>query len=258
MKASTKGRDGELYFIVLPSLRQRRLVPIPAAVWRSGFLAGYDPELDATAVSLGNMNQVISTVFVIPGQQGHSAPGDVLLRLEARLLNTTYHPETWTQLLKSMLPRPNLEIQLPRFSHKSIINVTSALKRMGLNDMFSSRKADFRGLTEKVHNLYFSDILQVNEFAVCGETQELHTEVYPLIHEADQVLDQGPKSFKYLFDYEVEHDKYSNIPLSLRPRQARLPEVARLRFDRPFLYLVRHNPTGLILHLGRFNPKLLP
>ncbi|GLV45288.1 uncharacterized protein CBL_05388 [Carabus blaptoides fortunei] len=50
-KASTEGRDGELYFIVLPTMRQRRLVPIPAAVWRSGFIAGYDPELDATAAS---------------------------------------------------------------------------------------------------------------------------------------------------------------------------------------------------------------
>lgn len=42
-----------MHFVVVPSSRQRRLVPVPAAVWRSGFLAGYDPALDATAVSMG-------------------------------------------------------------------------------------------------------------------------------------------------------------------------------------------------------------
>lgn len=259
MKASTKGRDGELYFIVLPSMRQRRLVPIPAAVWRSGFLAGYDPELDATAVSIGTMNQAISTVFVIPGQQGHSAPGDVLLRLEARLLNTTYSPGTWGQLLRSMLPRPNLEVQIPRFSHKSFINMTSALKRMGLNDMFNPKRADFTGLTGSVHKLYFSDLLQVNEFSICGETQQIHTEVYPSTSNETEQQAEPIRSTKYL-SYEEQYERYSELPLSLRPRQARLPpEVpARLRFDRPFLYFVRHNPTGLILHMGRFNPKLLP
>lgn len=235
-------------------MRQRRLVPIPAAVWRSDFIAGYDPELDATAVSIGNTNQVISTIFVMPGQQGHSAPGDVLLRLEARLLDTSYMPQTWTQLLRSMLPRPNLEVQIPRFSHKSIINITNSLKKMGLKEMFDSKKSDLRGLTGSKHNLYFSDILQVNEFTNCGESQQLHMEMYPSYNETDYQMEQL-RSYRY---FEEQRRRYTHIPLPLRPRQARLPDVARLRFDRPFLYFVRHNPTGLILHMGRFNPKLLP
>lgn len=255
MKASTKGRDGEIYFIVLPSMRQRRLVPIPAAVWRSDFIAGYDPELDATAVSIGTTNQIISTIFVMPGQQGHSAPGDVLLRLEARLLDTTYMPQTWTQLLRSMLPRPNLEVQIPRFLHKSVLNITGSLKKLGLNDMFNSKKADLRGLTGSIQNLYFSDILQVNEFSNCGETQQVHMEVYPSYNDSDYHA-ETLRSYRY---FEEQNRRYTNMPLSLRPRQARIPDqVARLRFDRPFLYFVRHNPTGLILHMGRFNPKLLP
>ena len=32
-------------------------------------------------------------------------------------------------------------------------------------------------------------------------------------------------------------------------------EKPRMKMDKPFLYLVRHNLTGLILHIGRFNPK---
>lgn len=37
-----------------------------------------------------------------------------------------------------------------------------------------------------------------------------------------------------------------------------LSERPRLKLDRPFLYFVRHNPSGIILHMGRFNPRLLP
>lgn len=63
---STEGRDGELHFIVSPTIRQRRLVPVPAVVYRTGFLAGYEPELDATAIALGN-DQVVSMIYVVPG-----------------------------------------------------------------------------------------------------------------------------------------------------------------------------------------------
>ena len=37
----------------------------------------------------------------------------------------------------------------------------------------------------------------------------------------------------------------------------RAEEKPRLKLDQPFLYFVRHNPTGLILHIGRFNPRLI-
>lgn len=69
-KASKKDRDGEMFFQVLPAIRQRRLIPIPAAVWKSGFTAGYDIELDATAVAIGHSKNVVSLIFVMPGQQG--------------------------------------------------------------------------------------------------------------------------------------------------------------------------------------------
>lgn len=65
-----------MYFVVRPSTRQRRLVPVPAAVWRTGFTAGYEPSLDATAVSLNHgSDNTISSLYVLPGQQGQVAPG---------------------------------------------------------------------------------------------------------------------------------------------------------------------------------------
>lgn len=40
-----------------------------------------------------------------------------------------------------------------------------------------------------------------------------------------------------------------------RTRRQVEPEKPRMKMDKPFLYLIRHNLTGLILHIGRFNPK---
>jgi hypothetical protein len=40
-----------------------------------------------------------------------------------------------------------------------------------------------------------------------------------------------------------------------RNRRQAETEKPRMKMDKPFLYLIRHNLTGLILHIGRFNPK---
>ncbi|XP_017782641.1 PREDICTED: serine-rich adhesin for platelets [Nicrophorus vespilloides] len=279
-QASTDGRDGELHFVVLPSIRQRRLVPVPAAVWRKGFLAGYEPSLDATAVSIGSNDQIVSTIFVIPGQQGIAAPGDGLARLERHLMTSAFKDGSWSRLLRSLIPRPGLEVQIPRFSHRSIINATVALQNMGMKDLFDSSKADLRGLNGVANDLYLSDILQVNQFATCGEGgigEFHHSEIYPatanrtyrrsrkfkdVLQPEEALYDseflEEPRDYQRAFHDPLHDPSLFSLPLPLRPRQARLPEAPRLRFDRPFLYFVRHNPTGLILHMGRFNPRLLP
>lgn len=241
-----------MYFVVRPSTRQRRLVPVPAAVWRGGFLAGYEPGLDATAVCL-SPDSAVSTVLVLPGQQGQVAPGDGLARLEQRLIETSYRRGGWSRVLRSLLPRPGLELQVPRFSHRSVLNATAALQKMGLRDVFSDQKADLRGVNG-LYDLHLSDMLQVNTFSTCGEDvigARHHVETYPA---SPQRMGRGRRDADDL----PLHSPYSHLPLNLRPRQARLPDAPRLRFDRPFLYLVRHNPTGMIVYLGRFNPRLLP
>lgn len=265
-----------MYFVVRPSTRQRRLVPVPAAVWRGGFLAGYEPGLDATAVCL-NPDSAVSAVLVLPGQQGQVAPGDGLARLEQRLIETSYRRGGWSRVLRSLLPRPGLELQVPRFSHRSVLNATAALQKMGLRDVFSDQRADLRGVNG-LYDLYLSDMLQVNTFSTCGEDAigaRHHVETYPASPQrmgrvektsaadaadaADDVADRHRKRrYAHADDDLPLSSPYSHLPLNLRPRQARLPDVPRLRFDRPFLYLVRHNPTGMIIYLGRFNPRLLP
>ncbi|XP_023309887.1 uncharacterized protein LOC108914733 [Anoplophora glabripennis] len=277
-QASTEGRDGELHFVVLPSIRQRRLIPVPAVVYKSGFLAGYEPSLDATAISLGTKDQTVSTILVIPGQQGISAPGDGLSRLEKRLVESSFKKGAWSRLLRSLIPRPGLEVQIPRFSHRSVINATVALKKMGLHDLFDVDKADLRGLNGVANELFLSDMLQINSFATCGEKrigESHHSEIYPatalrsrnsryLEHfESEESfwrsdLLEEPRDYQRAFHDPLHDPSFLSLPLPLRPRQARVPDSPRLRFDRPFIYFIRHNPTGLILHMGRFNPRLLP
>jgi hypothetical protein len=96
----------------------------------------------------------------------------------------------------------------------------------------------------------------VNTFSTCGEETvgaRHHIETYP-----SSAQRTGRDDLEYRPPPESS-DLYQLPPLlALRPRQARLPDNPRLRFDRPFLYMVRHNPTGMILHMGRFNPRLLP
>lgn len=158
--ASATGRDGELYFAVSAAHRLRKLIPVPATVWRSNVLAGYEPSLDATASAIGSADKLVSTIFLVPGQQGHTAPGDTLDRLEQRLVKGAFQDGTWDKLLKVLIPRPGLELQIPKFSHRSIVNATAALKRMGLDQLFSTQ-ADFKGINGIGNRLFLSDVLQV-------------------------------------------------------------------------------------------------
>ncbi|XP_023941239.2 uncharacterized protein LOC112048093 [Bicyclus anynana] len=270
---SVEGRDGEMYFVVSPNVRQRRLVPVPAVVYKSNFLAGYDPVLDATAAALGNTNSVVSTLFLMPGQQGNVVHADDLENLEKRFLDASLSTPAWNGLLRTLLPRVSLELQIPRFSHKSLFNLTSSLKKMGLKELFDADHADLGGLNGPSKDLYLSDMLQLTTFTTCAESGiggQHHVEEYPDTQDYLRKRRTSrwitgwdePRDYQRAFHDPHDVGEAMNLPLHLRPRQARLParssQPARLKFDRPFLYFVRHNPSGMILYVGRYNPRLLP
>ncbi|XP_048507213.1 microtubule-associated protein futsch isoform X1 [Athalia rosae] len=305
--ASSDGRDGEMYFAVLPAVRQRKLVPVPAAVWRSGVLAGYEPGLDATVISLGGVGDLVSTIFVLPGQQGLAAPGDSLDHLERRLLEGAFENQAWERLLKVLIPRVGLEVQVPKFSHRSVINATAALKRMGLDELFS-RDADLKGVNGVGNDLFLADMLQINLFSTCGDETitggRHHVEIYPatplrgargdankLQEVQEEQIEEGKveetssnladddhpiaRRSVTVADYinssqAAEEEQHSqaeerSIRSPVLPKgsnvmgnKAKQTERPRLKIDGPCLFFVRHNPTGMILNMGRFNPRLMP
>jgi serine protease inhibitor len=53
-----------------------------------------------------------------------------------------------------------VDIQVPRFEHRSVLNLTVPLERMGLNDLFKSGVADLGGVNG-MQDLYLTDLTQV-------------------------------------------------------------------------------------------------
>ncbi|KAK0157466.1 hypothetical protein PV328_011209 [Microctonus aethiopoides] len=263
--ATSKGRDGELYFAVSPAIRQRKLILVPATLWKTGVLAGYEPSLDATAIAIGDINNIISTIYVIPGQQGFTASDDNLDLLEQRIISGALHDGAWNKLMKVIVPRPGLELQIPKFSHKSIINATAALKTMGLEELFL-KSADFKGINGVGNDFHLSDIIQMNLFSTCGDENiqngktKHHVETYPASPQmkSKELMDKNEAEVNdenMNNSWEFLKKNSSSLKRSNRQTNENKP---RVKLDKPFLYFVRHNPTGLILFMGRFNPRLLP
>ncbi|CAB3364615.1 Hypothetical predicted protein [Cloeon dipterum] len=251
--SSSIGRDGEMTFH-----GEKEARTLPSTVWSGEFMYGYDVGLDATAVEIPHSNSpagaLTSTVFVMPGKPGSNSYAGVplLARLEARLISR----RAWSGLLRNLQRTEYaIDVQVPRFEHRSVLNLTVPLSRMGLKELFSKGSADLRGVNG-IQELYLSDITQMNVFSLCSTPDaEGHVETYPSSKRTGRLGSRGGEDEED--DYDWKSSSVLKMPLPLRPRQARIPmsDNPRLKIDRPFMYFVRHNPTGMILHIGRFNPR---
>ncbi|XP_071775745.2 glia-derived nexin [Centroberyx gerrardi] len=117
--------------------------------------------------------------------------------------------QSWTKL---MHPR-KVRLLIPKFTAEAEVDLEAPLSALGITDMFSENKADFRHLSaEPVH---VSKALQKAKI---------------------EVNEDGTKA--------------AAATTAILLARSSPPWVI---VDRPFLFLIRHNPTGTILFMGQIN-----
>jgi serine protease inhibitor len=107
-----------------------------------------------------------------------------------------------------------VDVSLPRFRFKTQLKVKPALRALGMKDAFEGGVADFSGM-DGTHTLFIQDV----------------------IHEAFVAVD--------------EKGTEAAAATAVVVGRTSAPERAVFNVDRPFLVLVRDNPTGAVLFMGQ-------
>ena len=98
-------------------------------------------------------------------------------------------------------------------------------------DAFNRNKADFTGVNG-ANDLYLTAFSQLNDVQISSRNFS--------------VKRQQQREGRQQKNSESENKK------STQPRQQQATNIQVLKFERQFLYAIRHNPTGMITYLGRF------
>ena len=117
-----------------------------------------------------------------------------------------------------------LDLSLPKFKMDGKYELRNNLQQLGMKDAFDSQTANFSGITS-------SDKLNI-----------------------DNVFQ---KTFISLDEDGTEAAAVTGITMrSMAMRARTVPEKVIFMADHPFLFIIRHRPTGTILFMGRMtNPK---
>jgi len=143
---------------------------------------------------------------------------DALTSLETKL--SAENLASWQDLLTTRL----VELSLPKFIFTSEFQLSDTLKEMGMADAFDPDKADFSGIASGGERIFISDVLHKAFVAVDEKGTEAAAATAVVLVGTSMPAPEEPVIFKA---------------------------------DHPFIFLIRHNPTGSILFLGRvLNPSL--
>lgn len=123
--------------------------------------------------------------------------------------------DTLAALLAAPVPR-TLDLFLPKFKVRAKADLTSTLDTLGAHTMFTS-KADFGGISEKPMS------------------------VSAVVHEAVLTIDEQG----------LEGAAATAMVMRALAMHADRAEPVVVRVDRPFLFLVRHRPSGAVYFLSR-------
>jgi serpin B len=135
-------------------------------------------------------------------------------------LERTLSPENLTKWLLEFRAR-QVSVWLPRLRLEASLDLTRVLSDLGMPLAFTA-EADFSGVNGKSSDLYLA----------------------PALHRAVLHVNEEGK----------EAAAATNPPVAVPAMQSAAP--AAFRADHPFFFFVRHNPTGMILLMGRVtNPR---
>ena len=118
--------------------------------------------------------------------------------------------------LMGQMQSTQVKLQMPKFDIEMAANANDALVTLGMGEAFDPDAADFSGITEE-DKLYITDVL----------------------HKATITVDESG----------TEAAAATSVIMGIK--SAMPEEPVSLVIDRPFLYLIRHEPTGTILFMGR-------
>lgn len=124
-------------------------------------------------------------------------------------------PESLAAILDQMTSA-QVNLQMPKFDFESTVNANDALVALGMDEAFDPDAADFSGITEE-QALYITDVL----------------------HKATITVDESGT------------EAAAATAVVMGVKSAMPGDSVSLVIDRPFLLLIRHEPTGTILFMGR-------
>jgi serpin B len=125
--------------------------------------------------------------------------------------------ERLDQWIGSLRPR-KVEVHFPKYKMTSEFQLPDVLKKLGMVDAFSMQDADFSGMTSD-KDLFF---------------------IQEVVHKA------------FVDVYEEGTEAAAATGLTMKTGMAPRPKpVPVFRADHPFVFLIRHKPSGSILFLGR-------
>jgi len=121
----------------------------------------------------------------------------------------------FTEMIKNA-ERTTVTADLPKFSYEYSVSMNDALKNLGMPDAFSAKRADFRRLGQSARGNIF---------------------VYEVLHKTFINVDELGTKAGAVTKVEV-HDESAAL------------EMKYVRLDRPFIYSIIDNATGLPLFIG--------
>jgi len=142
---------------------------------------------------------------------------DIILPKSLDLPQLTH--EDIDNLIKGYHMKYEVNLYLPKFTHRKNISLSNAFKQLGVTDIFENSRANFSNLTSAP--VYVDQI----------------------IHEAVVIVD------------EVGTEAAAVTVASLCLESCRIIPTATFRADHPFIYLIRHRGSNTILFRGDYHGK---